>query len=95
MVINPVPAATSAIEVTLDNIFTLGSDYCVLDTTAPANDSRGVLCQVSAGDNTFLITNLGTINANTTFSVTIQLDTSSSAGTVSPTVSIDVFYDYE
>ena len=95
MVINPVPAATSAIEVTLDNIFTLGSDYCVLDTSAPANDSRGVLCQVSAGDNTFLIINLGAINANTTFSVTIQLDTSSSAGTVSPTVSIHVFYDYE
>ena len=40
--INPLPHTTSSIKITIDNVFTLASDYCVLDTLAPANDSRGI-----------------------------------------------------
>ena len=40
--VNPLPATSSFIEITLDNFFTLASDFCILTTTAPSDDSRGI-----------------------------------------------------
>lgn len=39
---NPLPASTSYIQITLNNYYTISSDYCVLTTTAPGSDTRGV-----------------------------------------------------
>ena len=44
--VNPLPAETSFIEITIDNYFTFASDYCIITTTAEANDTRGVQCEI-------------------------------------------------
>jgi len=76
----------------LNNFFTLSSTYCVLTTTAPANDTRGIECEVWTGENKIIIQNLGAVPTATTFSVSLKLRTTSTASTISPTVSIITYY---
>lgn len=89
---NPLPAATSYIQITFNNYFTMSSQYCVLTTTAVANDTRGIECEVWTNDNKLFLQNLGAVPAGTVFTVSVQMRTTSSAGTISPTVSIVTYY---
>lgn len=70
----------------------MSSQYCVLTTTAAANDTRGIQCTVWTNDNKVFLQNLGAVATGTTFTVSVQMRTTSSAGTISPTVSIVTYY---
>ena len=47
------------------------------------------------GEDTILIQNLGDVAANTDFTLDIELTTTTTVSSLSPTVSIVAFYDYE
>lgn len=89
---NPLPATTSYIIITINNYFALSSKYCALTTTAPAGDTRGIECEVWVGENQILIQNLGAVPATTSFTVSVQMRTTDTSSTLTPTVSIVTYY---
>lgn len=89
---NPLPAATSYITLTLDNYFTLSQKYCVVTTTAPDHDTRGIECEIWQGENKVLLQNLGAVPTGTSFSVSLQMRTTSTSASIAPTVSIITYY---
>ena len=42
--VNPMPKETSFILITINNFFTLSSDFCIVTTAVDANDTRGIQC---------------------------------------------------
>ena len=69
-------------------MFTLSSTYCDLTTTAQSWDGKGIECEVWKGGNKVFITNMKEAVVGETFTLVVQMTTSSSAGSLSPTVSI-------
>ena len=78
--------------ITINNIFTLSSTHCEVVTTVMGYDGRGVICELNPGGNTVTIKNLADVSAGTSFSVVLQMVSTSSAATVSPTVTIRTYY---
>ena len=91
--INYLPAGTSYFEITLDNFFTLASKYCVLTTNATGVDGRGIECEIWVTENKILLQHLAEMNGGTTFQLDLELTSTSTAGSISPTVSITSYYD--
>jgi hypothetical protein len=78
--------------INIDNVFTLSSTYCQVITSASAYDGRGIWCELTQGGTSVNIKNLADVAAGATFSVTLQLTSTSTASTVSPTVTIMTYY---
>lgn len=90
---NPLPASTSSITITFSSEYTIvSSAYCLVTSpTVVAADSRGFICVVTSS-NLITISNLGAAAASATFSLSTKLISSSSASSISPTVSIVTYY---
>ena len=63
----------SYVIITLDNVFTLGSTYCHIATTAVAYDAKGIICQLESGGTQVTIKNFADTIVGTTFNLTLQL----------------------
>ena len=61
-------------------------------TSGSAYDGRGIFCDVSTGGTQVFIKNLADLPAGATFNLTVQLTSTATASTVSPTVSIYTYY---
>ncbi len=85
-------SGNSYINVVFNNIFTFGSNYCQLTTSASSYDGRTIFCDLTAGGTQVLIKNLADLPAGATFNLTVQLTSTSTASTVSPTVNIYTYY---
>lgn len=85
-------SGNSYIAITINNIFTLSSTYCQLTTTASAYDGRGIFCQMVAGGTVIYLKNLGDLPAGSTFNLTVQMRSTATTSTVSPTVNIQTYY---
>ena len=88
--VNPIASVLGAskISITINNVFSLSSTYCNLATTAAAYDGRGIMCELSAGGAVINLKNLADVPAGATFNLTIQLRSTSTTSTVSPTLDI-------
>lgn len=82
----------SYILVTINNVFTLSSTYCQLTTTATAYDGRGIFCQLSAGGNMIYLKNLADLPAGVSFNLTVQMRSTLTTATVSPTLNIQTYW---
>lgn len=81
------------ITVTIDNIFTFSSTYCQLTTSAsPYSDTRGIICELAKAGTVVTIKNLADVPAGATFSINLQLRSTTSTNPVSPTVTIKTYY---
>lgn len=69
-------------------MFVLSSTYCDLTTTALSWDGRGIECEVWAADTKIIISNMKETAVGDTFTLIVQMSTSSAAATLAPTVSI-------
>lgn len=85
---NKLAEQSSYIEVKFDNYFLLSSTYCDLTTTALSWDGRGIECEVWAADTKVIISNMKETAVGDTFTLIVQMSTSSAAATLAPTVSI-------
>jgi hypothetical protein len=85
---NKLAEQSSYIEVKFDNVFLLSSTYCDLTTTALSWDGRGIECEVWAADTKVIISNMKETAVGDTFTLIVQMSTSSAAATLAPTVSI-------
>lgn len=92
--VNPVLSlgGNSYVLVTINNVFSLSSTYCYLSTTALAYDGRNIFCHLSAGGSQIYLKNLKDMPAGTTFNLTVQMHSTATTGTVSPTVNIQTYY---
>ena len=78
--------------INIDNIFTLSSTHCEVTTSASAYDGRGIWCELTPGGTSVDIKNLADVPAGSTFSVTLEMRSTSTASSVSPTVTIKTYY---
>jgi hypothetical protein len=85
-------SGNSYILVTINNVFTLSSTYCQLTSTAAAYDGRGIFCQLTAGGTQIYLKNLNDVPIGATFNLTVQLRSTATSSTVSPTVNIQTYY---
>jgi hypothetical protein len=92
--VNPLltQGGNARMSITLDNVFTFSSTYCQVTTSVAAYDGRGIWCELTAGGTTVSLKNLGDVPAGSTFSVNLQLISTSTAASVSPTVTIKTYY---
>lgn len=92
--VNPVLSlgGNSYITVTINNVFSLSSTYCHLVTTAEAYDGRRILCRLTAGGTQIILKNLKDMPAGTTFNLTVQMRSTATTSTVSPTLNIQTYY---
>ncbi len=92
--VNPIigQGANAYILITINNIFTFSSTYCQLSTTASGLDGRGIICEIYSGGTQVYLKNLNNMPAGTTFNLTLQMRSTSTASTVSPTVNIQTYY---
>lgn len=82
----------SYIVITINNVFSLSSTYCQLTTTALAYDGRGIFCQLTAGGNQIFLKNLNDMPAGATFNLTVQMRSTLTSSTVSPTLNIQTYW---
>ena len=80
------------VNININNVFTLSSAYCQVTTSATAYDGRGIWCELTTGGTSVNIKNLGDVPAGSTFSISLQMTSTSTAATVSPTVTINTYY---
>jgi hypothetical protein len=73
-------------------VFTLSSTYCQLTTTATPFDSRGIFCQMAAGGTQIFLKNLADMPVGTSFNLTVQMRSTMTTATVSPTLNIQTYY---
>lgn len=85
-------SGNSYILITINNVFTLSSTYCQLTTTATGYDGRGIFCQVTSGGTQIYLKNLADLPAGSTFNLTVQMRSTATSATVSPTVNIQTYY---
>ena len=91
--LDPLPASTSFIKITFNNYFTLASSYCKLQTTATAIDGRGIECEIWVGENIVLLQHMDAVPTGTSFQVDVEMQSTSTAGTITPTVDIVTYYN--
>lgn len=85
-------SGNSYIVIYINNYFTLSSTYCYLSTTVAAYDGRGIFCQLSTGGTQIYLKNLNDAPAGATFNLTIQMTSTATTSTISPTVTIQTYY---
>ena len=92
--VNPivVSGGSAYILINIDNVFTLSSTYCHLNTSASSLDGRGIFCEMTSGGTTVKLKNLADVPAGSTFAVTIKMRSTAITSTVSPTVDIRTYY---
>lgn len=78
--------------VTFNNVFSFSSTYCQLTTTATAYDGRGIVCDMVTGGTTVTLKNIADAAVGTAFNLTVQLKSTATTATVSPTLSIYTYY---
>ena len=90
---NPLPASTSYITITFSGEYSIvSSAYCLVTSpTVSAYDSRGFIC-VRTSSTMITISNLGAALVGASFTLSTKLVSTSTAGTISPTVSIVTYY---
>lgn len=64
-------SGNSSIKVVFNNVFTFGSKYCQLITSATAYDGRSIFCDLSTGGTQLLLKNLADVPAGATFNLTV------------------------
>lgn len=82
----------SYISITINNVFALSSTYCQLTTTAAAFDSRGIFCEMAAGGSQIFLKNFADMPVGTSFNLTVQMRSTLTTATVSPTLNIQTYY---
>lgn len=92
--VNPIASVSGAskISITINNVFAFSSTYCNVATTAAAYDGRQIMCELSAGGSVVSLKNLADVPAGATFNLTIQLRSTSTTSTVSPTLDIKTYH---